>query len=264
VDVADQIPPDAHVRLRQNPRIQHLFAPWNWVAPFLNHKSVLFKDKRIRQAYALTIKAEPIMQAAYADRAFYSIDASLMPKHTQWWTEDGCQQWYNQGDPARARRLLQEAGYKGEPVRYLTTQEYHWAYNTSVVQKQQMEAAGFVVDLRVMDWASIVRVRTDPKNWDMLANAHTAWGDPTGYTVLNPQAIGWWENTKRDELLEQLRTRVVFRDRMAMWKQLQALTCEEAALPKIADANVYRIASTRVRDLLSLQEMPYWNAWIQR
>lgn len=263
-DVADQVPPDAHARLRTVPGLQHFFGPWAWTAPFLNHKSGPFRDRRIRQAYQLVLRAEPIMRGAFGDAAFYNIDASLMPKHTAWWTEDGCKQWYNQGNTARARDLLREAGYKGEPIVFLTTQEYFWAYNTALVTRQLMQNAGFVVNLTVLDWATIVRLRTDPKNWHMHSSSHTAWGEPTGYSVLNPEFVGWWENARKDSLVDRMRSQRDHADRMATWKQLQALWCEEAALPKHADANVYRVARARVQGMPNLQVVPYWNAWIRR
>lgn len=263
-DVADQIPPDTYARLRSVPSAQHIFAQWSWIGPFLNHKSGPFRNRSIRQAYQLALRAEPIMRGAFGDAAFYNIDASLMPKHTRWWTEEGCRQWYNKGDTTTARRLLQEAGYKGEPIVFLTTQEYFWAYNTALVTKQLMQIAGFVVDLKVVDWATIVRLRTDPKNWHMQSNAHTAWGEPTGYSVLNPEFFGWWENTSRDKLVDKLRGQQDPRDRLATWKELQALWCEEAALPKVADAHVYRIARPQVQGLTDLQVMPYWNVWMRR
>ena len=55
------------------------------------------------------------------------------------------------------RRLLKEAGYAGQPVRWITTREYEWMYKTALVAKQQLEQVGFVVDLQVLDWATLVQ-----------------------------------------------------------------------------------------------------------
>ena len=48
--------------------------------------------------------------------------------------------------------LLKEAGYAGQPVRWITTREYEWMYKTAVVAKQQIEKPGFVVDLQVQNY----------------------------------------------------------------------------------------------------------------
>ncbi len=62
-------------------------------------------------------------------------------------------------DLEKAKALMKEAGYDGTPIRWMSTKEYFYNYNAGVVFKQQLEAAGFKVDLQVMDWATLVKRR---------------------------------------------------------------------------------------------------------
>lgn len=62
---------------------------------------------------------------------------------------------YNQRDKEKARRLLKEAGYQGQPVRWLVTTEYEHHYKPALVGKSQLEEIGFKVDLQVADWATV-------------------------------------------------------------------------------------------------------------
>ena len=48
----------------------------------------------------------------------------------------------------------------------MTTQEYKWMYDFALVSKQQLEDAGFVIDFQVVDWATLVKRRNNPKEYD--------------------------------------------------------------------------------------------------
>src|SRR4029453_18474288 len=52
---------------------------------------------------------------------------------------------YNQNDPEKARRLLTEAGYQGEPIRYMVHTDTTPLYRLNLATKQQLEAVGFTI-----------------------------------------------------------------------------------------------------------------------
>jgi ABC-type transport system substrate-binding protein len=67
----------------------------------------------------------------------------------------------------KARQLLKDAGYARQPLRWFTTQEYEFLYKNALVAKQQLEEAGIVVDLQVVDWATLDHRTEKPEGWDM-------------------------------------------------------------------------------------------------
>ena len=74
-------------------------------------------------------------------------------------------------NPDLAKQKLQEAGYDGEPLRFMTTQEYSYMYGEAIVAKQQLEAVGITIDLQVTDWATVLERRAKPEEWDMFTPA---------------------------------------------------------------------------------------------
>ena len=51
-------------------------------------------------------------------------------------------------------------------------------YKNALVAKQQLEAAGFKVDLQVVDWATLVQRRNKPELYDVFSTGLTFSADP--------------------------------------------------------------------------------------
>jgi peptide/nickel transport system substrate-binding protein len=145
---AQSIKSDQHDRVKSLPALEpQVVKPYGWITAVPNHKQGVMANKKVRQAFLAALDMEPIMSAAIGNKAFYRLDGALFfPEQAAFHSQAGVS--YSQRNPVRAKALLAEAGYKGEPVRWITTKEYDWMYNSALVAKQQMEAAGFVVDLR--------------------------------------------------------------------------------------------------------------------
>src|SRR5699024_4235585 len=115
---------------------------YNWRTFVLNWRSPLTGDHKIRQSFQAALDHDEIMLAGDGE-GFYRLDPGLMLKETAWNTDAGGD-LYNQADPDKAKQLLDEAGYDGTPIRFMSTEEYLFYYNASVVARQQLEDAGFV------------------------------------------------------------------------------------------------------------------------
>ena len=98
---------------------------------------------------------------------------------------------WNEHNKEKAKKLLQEAGYKGEPIRFMATQEYKWMYDFALVSKQQLEDTGFNIDLQVVDWATLVKRRNNPKEYDAFTTGIGPQYDPTNSNVLSCSWPGW-------------------------------------------------------------------------
>src|SRR5439155_20252032 len=94
---------------------------------------------------------------------------------------------------ARVAGLLKEAGYTGQPVRLMTTQEYKWMYDFALVSKQQLEEVGFKVDLQGMDWSTHGQRRVQPKEYDVFTTGRGNVFHPTHHIYLTPAWPGWTE-----------------------------------------------------------------------
>ena len=103
-------------------------------------------------------------------RDFYRVDPGLFFPEQAWHSKAGAR-LYDQKDPAKARRLLQEAGYQGQPVRWMVTTEYEHHYKPALAVKSQLEEIGLKIDLQVSDWASVVQRRNKAELWDIFSTA---------------------------------------------------------------------------------------------
>ena len=75
---------------------------------------------------------------------------------------------YNINDKDMARQLAEDAGYAGEPIVVLASQDVPAMFNTVSVLVENMRDAGFNVDFRPMDDASVKQQRAAQSGWNML------------------------------------------------------------------------------------------------
>ncbi len=130
-------------------------------------------NQKLRQAWQAAIDIEPIMKnVAGGKHEFYRMDSSLaLAEITAWHTKLSGLPW-NERNRDKAKRLLQEAGYKREPIRFMTTQEYKWMYDFALLTKQQLEDVGFNIDLQVVDWATLVKRRNNSEGVRRVHHRH--------------------------------------------------------------------------------------------
>ena len=149
-------------------------------------------NQKLRQAWQAALDIEPIMKnVAGGKKEFYRMDSSLAPVEiSAWHTKMSGLPW-NEHNRDKAKRLLQEAGYKKEPIRFMTTQEYKWMYDFALLSKQQLEDAGFNIDLQVVDWATLVKRRNNSKEYDVFTTGMGAFYDPTHHIYLTASWPGW-------------------------------------------------------------------------
>jgi peptide/nickel transport system substrate-binding protein len=141
------IKPDQYNRILTMRSVEpRIGSPSFWAAAVLNHKQGLMTSKKLRQAFQAALDMEPIMAAAAGHPLFYRLDPGLFPPELVLWHSKAGGAFYNQNDKEKARRFLKEAAYAGQPVRWMTTQEYEYMYKTALVAKQQLEEVGFKID----------------------------------------------------------------------------------------------------------------------
>ena len=197
---AQQIKQDQYDRVKGLSGIDaHVVKPYGWITAVPNHKEGLMTSKKIRQAFQAALDMEPIMGAGIGNKEFYRLDGALFfPEQAAFYSTVAVSRPITSGTRTR-RALLQEAGYAGEPVRWITTREYEWMYKTALVAKQQLEEVGFKVDLQVVDWATLVQRRNKPELFDVFSTGFTFTADPALATSLQCNWPGWWCNEDKEK-----------------------------------------------------------------
>jgi peptide/nickel transport system substrate-binding protein len=115
-------------------------------------------------------------------------------------------------DLTRARQLVKESGYDGQPIVVLHVTDRASMNAAAIVTRQRLESIGFKVILKGMDWSTnlVARTRKEPPGkggWNLL---HTWWqaadvGNPAvhfGLSGAGPRAwFGWPDIPQLEKLV---------------------------------------------------------------
>jgi peptide/nickel transport system substrate-binding protein len=264
LDFSDWISPDAYDRLKADPQITTLVVrPKEWIIGVFNKKKGIFTNKTMRQAVQAALSMKPIMTNAVGRPEFYRLDPSIYFQESVWWT-DVSKELYDQGNAEKAKRLMREAGYKGETIRWICTKEYEWMYQSAVIAAQQLKEAGFNVDLQVMDWASVVQRRTNPDAYEMFTTGHGMPADPAQFISLTCGWPGWACFPELDDLMLKVASTAKFEDRFRLWKQVQTFFYENAVNIKMGDFFTLRIHKNYVKGYTNMDLAFLWNTWFEK
>jgi len=193
-----------------------------------------FDDARVRQAVVYALKEKPFLEANIGDARFYRECKSLFPCGLPLESSKGWEDRLN-GDAAKARQLLQDAGYDGTPLVILHQTDLVNHSSLAPVAKPQLEAAGFKIDMQSMDWQTLVARRTkkdppDKGGWHIFFTSTGALSvpDPVSNFFVNASCeksmFGWpcdadleklraayareTDEAKRREIAQQVQYRV--------------------------------------------------------
>ncbi len=164
IDIIEAPPPDLFPILKADKNIE--VYPWNvqgsQIIMRFNHIQPPFNNVKIRQAAMYALAQEDIMRAQVGDPAIYKLCNAPFICGTRFGKEYG--DLLIKPDIAKAKALLKEAGYDGTPVVMMHQTDLQSSNNVQPVAKQQLEKAGFKVDMLSMDWQTVVsrRARREP------------------------------------------------------------------------------------------------------
>jgi len=246
--------------------IAEILTPTNWDVFFLNWKSPMMGNLAMRQAVQAALDHKPMLNSGQGADEFIRLDPGIMMQQTPWYTTAG-EEFYNINDPDLAKAKLTEAGYAGEPLRFMTTQEYSYMYGEAIVAKQQLEAVGITVDLQVMDWATVLERRAKPEEWDMFGTGHGFVPDPTQISYVGQMNIypGWWSSESSLALSADLASESDFDARKAIFEKIQTAHYTEIPAIKIGDSSNCSFRSDKVGgwDGQFERGVKFWNLWLK-
>jgi len=180
-----------------------------------------------------------------------------------WWTDAG-RELYNQNNPEKARRLLQEAGYQGKPVRYMVAHDAVAHHRLALATKQQLEAVGFTVELQSMEWSTLHRRRFNPDLWD----AHTEWWgiapDPTLSNRLHCDGPGRNCDPDFAKLLQAMETELQFERCYRLWQDFHRLFWERVPFIQHGDMFELTVMRQHVHGLFDMRWWYFWNVWLDK
>jgi len=264
-DYAESITSDAYESLRNNPKVRTLILkPYGQPMAVFNKRKGLFADRRMRQAFLAALDMSKIMAGTFGNPLMFRVDGSLMFRESPWYSREGLQP-YNRRDLARARQLMTEAGYRGQPVRWITSAAFDWAYKPALIVSQQLEEAGFTVDLQVLDWATVLSRRANADLYEVFSTSFIfspGIDPPIQPVIISPTWPGWWTTEEKDRLIARLIREPDVQARKQLWEQVQRLYWEDVPGIKFGDFFNLAIARPGVQGLATRPDLFFWNVWV--
>jgi peptide/nickel transport system substrate-binding protein len=233
--VSNGLTPDMVLALEKDDGLEVLRGPGTIYAYLaLNLRDPTLRDVRVRRALAYSINLAPIIHYLWRDQAqpAYSV---LPPQH---WAYDADVAKYPY-DPALARKLLDEAGYReNNGVRF------HLAMKTSTeestrllaaVLQQQLREVGIALDIHTFEFATFYSDIT--KGAYQLHSLRWVGGnlDPDIFEYVfatksfAPKRANrtFYSNPKVDELIEESRATLDQSQRKLLFDQIQRIVAED-------------------------------------
>ncbi len=225
----------------------------------------LLKDVRIRRALALAIDQDALVQSVTEGLA--KRNNSPVPSTSPFYT--AVQAAGFKHDPAEAKRLLAAAGYSGQPIKLIANKRYNSMFDTAVLIQGMAQAAGFKIDIEVLDWATQLD-RYTKGDYQLMSFSYSARLDPAlnfemlmGPKDKQPRKV--WDNP---EMQQRLATAMDIADRaqrQALFDELHKRILDE--VPIIVLYNGAEVAATR-RNVTGFKGWPagqprLWNVRVQ-
>lgn len=234
-----------------------------------NHLHPPFDNPKIRQAAMLALGQEAHLRTQVGTPGLYRFCKSMFPCGTPYASE-ATGAYTGTADPKKAAALLKEAGYDGRPVVLMRPTDLASIAKLPLVAKQQLEAAGFKVDLQQMDWATLVARRArkdapDKGGWNAFMTAWTA-GDiqnPLTMAMMNATGDKGWFGWQDDAQIEDLKARFARAatepEKKKLAEQLQRRAFETASHVPLGQYSNPAALRSNVTGLVPAGAQVYWN-----
>jgi peptide/nickel transport system substrate-binding protein len=203
----------------------------------------LLKDPRIRKAFLMALDLPQLVAAASNGQAKPS--ASIIPVPSAFYGKP--EAVLPVRDLAGARKLLSEAGYKGQPIKMITNKRYEAMFDASVLAQAMAQEAGLNVELEVLDWATELD-RYTKGDYQAMSFGYSARLDPSlsfemisGDKDKQPRKV--WDNPQALALLARSMQVSAPAERQALFDQMETLF--RADQPMIPLYSVFGTAAVR-------------------
>ena len=166
-------------------------------------------------------------------------------------------------DPARARALLREAGYRDQELVIVTNSSYHSMYSAAVVVTEQLRAIGMKVRMDVFDWATAIARRRDRTTWNLWFTGQGT-GPAVGpfaalIDVVSPQLNQFVPDPTLDAIYADLVSDPDEAGRKRHFARFQERVYEQVHFLKFGDLTKIQAARRTVQGFTPYRIPRFWN-----
>ncbi|WEX08864.1 ABC transporter substrate-binding protein [Chelativorans sp. AA-79] len=260
----DSIPVEAYDRVSGGKSEVVMLAPFGWPVFVMNTKEGLNSDIKIRKAIQAALAPHDMLLAAFGSDKFFAAEPAMYPESYIWHTEAGTESYKPNGDLEAAQALLKEAGYDGKPLRILTSRQYEFHYTMAQVAAEYLKAAGFDVQLDVVEWATLTQRRTDPALWDIYITHSPFLPEPSLTGIMSDSSPGWWVSDAKHAALDAFNSESDPQKRAELFADVQRVIYEEVPAYKVGNFNAVAAQSPELEGMKPAPWPYFWNAWLEK
>ncbi|KKX24871.1 ABC transporter substrate-binding protein [Rhizobium sp. LC145] len=200
---ASDIPPSLIPEYRNHPTLQLIVAPNNGKNLFyMQTKDKVLSNPAVRRAMAAALDLDELVAAA--SNGTGSASASIIASHSAYFSE--VQKKRIPYDPGAAKKELEDAGYKGEPITIIANKRGDVpSFPAAVIAQAMMQQVGLNVQIEVLDYATQVE-RRRAGNYQVISQSVAPRFDPVfaysfyvGDKSKDPSLM--WDDPKAIELM---------------------------------------------------------------
>lgn len=270
VDFVQQIPVDLLPLLNANDdiKVDTIDELGNWTYFRFNHLYPPFDDRRVREAAMLAMDQQQVLDALIGNDEYTRTCPTTLgcgnPYETDYRHDDVVKPQLD-----RAKALLKEAGYDNTPVVVLHPTDMATVSPQPVVIADALRKAGFNVQLKTMDWQSVVMQQGNQAapadgGWNIFATYSTlaTSGDPFGNTTLASNGKQAWAGWPDVPEIEALRAQFASTSDEAGRKSIAA-KINELAIDQgvVVPLGQFNIPAAYRSDLSGVQHAPVTVFW---
>lgn len=260
----DAIPVESFDRLKGAASQPVVLKPFGYPVFVFNTAEGAAKNLAVRKAIRTALNMEDMLAAAFGTKEFYALDGNIYPPGYVWHTDAGVAGNYNVGDADKAKAAARAAGYKGEPIRILTSRQYEFHYKMAQVAAEYLKLAGFTVDLQVVDWATLTQRRTDKALWEIYITHSPFLPEPALIGSLSTSSPGWWDTPARKAAVDAFTSEADPAKRAALWANVQKTIYDEVPFIKIGDFNALSAKSVKLDGIVPAPWPYFWNVTLKK
>ncbi len=230
VDIAKELSLDQLNTLKSRPgvtaQVQQIY-----YYPYIgfNFREAPSNDLKFRQAVAAAVDSKAIMEPL-APPEFWKLHPTFQALSR--WATDAGKDVYNQNNPAKAKQLLVESGYAGQPVAILTNRDNPVTDKSAQVLAQQLKNVGVNIVLEANDTATYVSRRGKPEGWGIFQSASFALPDPGNHPFFSGRFDGGFNSPAVNALRDQFQEEVAFEAQYKMWEKIETQVWSELPMIK--------------------------------
>ena len=236
----------------------------------MNFKHPPFDDVRIRKAALTAMGQEQVMATMVGNPDYYWLCGAIFGCGTPLGDETGSDTLKSGGDKAKAKQMLEEAGYDNTPIVIMQATDIGAMGSVPVVVAADLREAGFNVDLQSMDWQTLVSRRSSMKapaegGWNIFTSfaSGVEANTPLIHPILPSTGDTGWFGWASDPELEAMRAAYLKAETLEEQKeiahQIQARVLDNVIFVPLGNYSFVQARSNKLTDMLPTAVPVFWN-----